>query len=529
MSETLPTSYDVVPYESNPFLHTHPDRLATAATLFGMKPTAVDRCRVLELGCASGGNLIPMAQAYPESRFVGIDLSRRQIADGQQVVEALGLPNIELMPRSIVDVNADFGQFDYLICHGVYSWVPPQVQDKILEICAWNLSPNGVAYVSYNTYPGWHMRGMIRDMMCYRARRYAEPQARVNQARALLDFLAQSVPGDQGAYSTLLKDELEFLRRCSDSYLLHEHLEEWNDPIYFYQFAERAAAKGLQYLGEAQLSAMLVSNFSPEVGNTLRLLSADLIEVEQYMDFLRNRMFRQTLLCRKGITLKHTLYPECLPGFYVASPAKSASARPDLQSNAVEQFRTPGGTLSTPHPIVKAAMAYLAEIWPRSESFETLLATSRTRLSTLPLADEDKDSMARDLQVLGTSLLECYASPYEMVELRVCPPRFVLDINANPVASPLARLQALASPRVTNLRHELVQLSEFSRQVLRRLDGSRNRATLLHDLASLVAEGNLVVQQDGRPVKDARQIQETLSETLDQSLPELARAALLVG
>src|SRR5262245_58637378 len=175
MSEVPATSYDEIPYSNTAFSYTHPDCLATVAALYGLTPPPVDRCRVLELGCGRGGNLIPMALALPDSRFLGIDLSARQIASGQEMVTALGLANIELRPFSILDVDESFGLFDYIICHGVYSWVPAEVQDKILAICARNLAPNGVAYVSYNTYPGWHQRGTVREMLCYHVQQFREP------------------------------------------------------------------------------------------------------------------------------------------------------------------------------------------------------------------------------------------------------------------------------------------------------------------------------------------------------------------
>src|SRR5262245_55529309 len=159
-SPPVKNSYDEVPYESHPFAQTHPDHLATVATLFGMRPAPVARCRVPELGCASGGNLIPMAEQLPQSQFLGVDLSARQVDDGRRVLGPLGLTNVELRHASILDVDDGYGPFDYVLCHGVYSWVPPAVQDKILDVCAHNLAPQGVGYISYNTYPGWHMRGM---------------------------------------------------------------------------------------------------------------------------------------------------------------------------------------------------------------------------------------------------------------------------------------------------------------------------------------------------------------------------------
>jgi trans-aconitate methyltransferase len=188
------SSYDEVPYESHPFSQTHPDRLATLGRLFGMAPAPVERCRALELGCASGGNLIPMACQLPGSEFVGVDNSRREVEMGRGIIAALGLTNVRIEPASILDVDDSWGRFDYIIAHGVYSWVPDHVQDKMLAICAANLPPQGIAYVSYNTYPGWHMREMIRHMMLYHVAQFPDAQQRLQQARALVDFLARSTP-----------------------------------------------------------------------------------------------------------------------------------------------------------------------------------------------------------------------------------------------------------------------------------------------------------------------------------------------
>jgi SAM-dependent methyltransferase len=163
-------SYDEVPYDSYPFAQSHPFRLATQARLFGMTPTHPRRARVLELGCASGGNLLPLAEVFPEATIVGLDASARQIEQGHEAIRVLGYKNIELRHANILDIDESLGTFDYIIAHGVYSWVPDDVQRKLLDICSKNLAEQGVAYVSYNTFPGWRLRGMIRDLMSYRAR-----------------------------------------------------------------------------------------------------------------------------------------------------------------------------------------------------------------------------------------------------------------------------------------------------------------------------------------------------------------------
>src|SRR5262245_47574369 len=155
-NESIGRYYDEVPYEGHAFPLTHPDRLATIATLFGMRPPPPHKARVLELGCGTGDNLIPMAVSMPHASFVGCDLSAVHVARARATADRLGLDNVVIEQRDILELDRGGGEFDYLICHGVFSWVPPRVQDRILALAHELLSPQGVALVSYNTYPGWH-------------------------------------------------------------------------------------------------------------------------------------------------------------------------------------------------------------------------------------------------------------------------------------------------------------------------------------------------------------------------------------
>jgi len=519
-------SYDEVPYKSQPYRQTHPDRLATIATLLGMQPARLDRCRVLELGCSSGGNLLPLAEQFPESRFVGIDGSRRQIEMGRATLDAVGLKNLELQHADLRTAGAELGRFDYIIVHGVYSWVPAEVQEKILAICAEHLAPQGVAYVSYNTYPGWHMRGMIRDMMLYRVRALPEPAERIHQARWLLDFLAQSVPSEENPFGILLKQELNLLREKEDSYLFHEHLEDINEPTYFYRFVERAEAKGLQYLGEADFGIMAPSNLPAAVEAGLQSVSANVIEMEQYMDFARNRMFRQTLLCHRGVALDRTPSPERVQGMQVASAAKPENGEVDIHSTAQTTYRTPSAVLTTTERLVKAAMQRLGEEWPRAVPFDDLLASARARLAPHAVVVESS-RLANDARRLAAPLLRCFTT--SLVELSVHPSLFTLEISDRPLASRLARWQAESSSTVTNRRHENTHLNDLQRHTLRFLDGRHDRSGLVAELAGLVQEGTLAVQKHGQPVRDAERVRGILTDAVDATLPQLARHALVIG
>lgn len=526
MSTSQPNPYDTLPYDSRAFPQAHPNHLAALARVFGLASPRVDTCRILELGCASGGNLIPLAVQFPDASHLGVDLSARQIEDGQATIAQLGLANIELRHASIGDVDASWGTFDYVIAHGVYSWVPDAVQDKLLAICKENLAPNGVAYVSYNTYPGWRMRGMIRDAMRYHAQQFTNPTQQVSQARALIDFLAQNVPVENNPFGMLLKQELEDMRRRGDAYLAHEHLEVVNEPIYFHQFMERAAAKGLQYLAESEFATMVPTNFPPQVAETLRLIAPDVIRMEQYMDFLRNRPFRQTLLVHDTVRLNRNLNFASMAGLYFDSPARRLGPETDLNSAEPEKFQAPSGTvLTTPAPITKAAMMLLNEAWPQSIRFEDLCRDARIRLQGLPSAPKAPPPPAADAQMLGADLLQCFAA--NLAFPRTLPFRFAAQPGLRPRAGALARLLAARSPQMINLRNEPVVMDEFSRQIIQRLDGEHDRDALVAELAELARTGVLVIRQDAGAPTDPAGVRDFLGKAVDQTLLQLAKVAML--
>src|SRR5690348_7940834 len=127
------TPYDRYRYTSNAFAQSHPARLATVAAAFGIASAPATGCRVLELGCGDGSNLIPLAFYLPDSTCVGVDLARTPIAAGCARIARLELRNIELRQGNLIDACDDLGTFDYVIAHGLYSWVPDAVRPHILD------------------------------------------------------------------------------------------------------------------------------------------------------------------------------------------------------------------------------------------------------------------------------------------------------------------------------------------------------------------------------------------------------------
>ena len=519
-------AYDTVPYPGHALAQAHPDRLATIATLFGMKPPE-SRCRVLELGCGDGLNLISVGLGMPEAECVGIDLALSGIARGREIIREIGLKNVTLLQRSILEIDRNFGQFDFIIAHGVYSWVPPAVRDKLLGICGENLAENGVAYVSYNTYPGSRQREMVGEMMRFHVAEFADPAQQIAQARALIAFLAEHARTEGDVYRSLLKHEQERIEGFADSSLFHDDLAAENAPVYFHQFVGHAARHGLQYLSEAHFTETQAGVFPADVVAVLNQMADSLVAKEQYLDFLKGRRFRQTLLCHAVCDLDRIPRPERMAQFSFASPLRTDSARSELPSRAVVTFAGPlKSALSTNNPLIKAALALLGETWPRAVHFQDLLAAGRAACGRLN--GRDGASVDEDVRVLGDTLLRAYAGG--IIEVYGRPPRFALQPGERPVASPLARLQSREDGRVTNLRHYNIEIEHpLGRYLLGRLDGSADRAVLLDDLAALVESGALTMPSAGTPSRDGRHVREVLAAELERQLKDLAEHALLVA
>jgi SAM-dependent methyltransferase len=468
MNAELRTSYDEFPYQSQPLRQTHPDHLATVASLFGFDAAAVERCRVFEIGCASGGNLIPLAASYPDSTFLGIDLSPVQIGQGAAEIDALGLRNIRLLPIDVMAFDAELQSFDYIIAHGIYSWVPAPVQEKILALCARLLATNGIALVSYNTLPGWRMLAIVREAMLYQTRDIADPRAKVAQARATLDFLSEAVPDRDSAYGRLMRVAAEHIRQKPDYYVLHEYLEDANEALYFQQFVDRAVGHGLRYLGDSDLSTMLAVGLPPKVVATLDRIAPGLIRREQFLDFLKSRSFRHSLLIREGAALDRKLSPARLMALRVAAQVQVGAEAVDLASDRRETFRLiDGRAVEASHRIVKAALAILAEQWPLALSFDELHERAAGRLGAAGRAGPgERDLLASDIMRLHLA---------GVAELHRAPPPFVLVGGARPEAGAIARRDAARGAASANLRHEPVVLQEDERALLPLLDGTRTR------------------------------------------------------
>lgn len=275
---------------------------------------------MLELGCGDGANVLSLAQALPGASFLGIDAAPSALARGAELARAAGLQNVELRHGLIEDLPADLGRFDYILAHGVYSWIAPAARGALLDCCRGRLNPAGIAYVSYNAYPGSHLRDMTRDILHYHVRDLDEPRARLQRAQELMrTIVAIESPSP---YAQALREQLERMLRSGDALLLHDDLAEISTPFYFHEFMEHAASHGLGFLSEAELSDSQMRDVPESAGRLMASLGDDAIAREQYMDFFRNRTFRRTLLCHARAPVRRELDDGVLERLAISSPAR---------------------------------------------------------------------------------------------------------------------------------------------------------------------------------------------------------------
>jgi SAM-dependent methyltransferase len=461
-------AYDRQPYTDHAFAETHPERLAVVARLSGWEPPELGSARVLELGCGRGGNLLPMASSLPGATLVGIDRSGRQIDEASRIARESGVGHVRFERADIASYDTG-QQFDYVVCHGVCSWVPDETRRALLALVGRSLAPGGIAYVSFNVLPGWYDRLAARDWL----RMFP-----AEDARASITWLREAVSPELGDYRRRLDAVASRIGEAGDAYATHEYQAEEHHPQHVSNFLGEALDAGLEYLGDAIPSQTAIELLPESVAQ--RAESLEVAQVQQLVDFVRATAFRRTLLVRsedartRGWRWPLRLQSSAIGGLRVAS--RLVPHAPRNASVASERFDGPDGSVLVSDPGARRALHRLAEVAPRS----------------LPFA-----------QVASAELFDLWLSTGG-VDFHAHEPSLGDGLSAQPEACPVARWHAVHGGTITNRWHQEVVLSDPElRRVISMLDGTRT----VDDVAATLGQPDI-----------AR-----------ASLRALARAALLVG
>ena len=521
--QSPPPVDDVVPLNL-PIPRTQPEHLAAIGAMRGMRPCPVGESKVLEIGCGDGSNLIPLAERYPKSQFLGIDASEQHLAAAEASARAMGLDNIAFSRRSLAALDSAGGPYDYVIASGIYSWVGAEGRDRLLAACRENLAPDGIAYVNYNVRPGWQVHDLVRSMMRYQARWAQTVPQRLEAGRTLLSFLSSTLPAGDGGYGSLLRATVDPILEQPDSVLLHDYLNGVSHAVYFTQFVDHARRHELQVLGDAATGVRVSDFLTPSVELGLTEAFPDSDDREQFRDVLRGKAHRQSLLCRSEIELAPGLAPQGIRGTYLEAQLTPLDAGVPVNSPAPNTFTAADGTNVTASlPSIKAALAHLGSIWPNYVSFDELIKTVRAGLEASEDRSESPDDEAERIR---NNLLQCCTSG--IIHLHGAPQSFVAEVSEHPTAGPVARYQTAHDSIVTNRKHLRVRLNPFDRHVLTLLDGTRNFEGLFDFLAQMTETGQVQMVEQGQPVPEDRQA-EFLRRELSASLERLAANALLIA
>ena len=514
-------SYDDVPYEGKSFSQTHIRHLYTVGKLFGLNPTDITNARVLELGCAVGGNLFPQAQQYPNSDFLGIDISGTHISAANNAQRIMGLKNISFQQKDITKLTAELGTYDYIITHGVLSWVPDNVRTRIFEIYKDHLSENGLGFISYNTLPGWNMVRSIRDGMLYHANRFDEPKKKITQSKAFLKFLSSNLAEDD-PYRNVIDQERLHLDEANDSYVFHEYLESENHQYYFHQFDEIITEHNLRYVGDAEIPTMYVGNLPVRAANELDALGNDIIHQEQYMDFLTNRRFRNSIVTHKDLPIKRSINSGIDKGFKVTTAYEKDE---DHSSSNRTVFKHKTDALNT---------------FEIKDSLVTKILMTLPQAGQRPIELEghiklicDNDKIAKDIyDLIQKSSMELVMKGFLL--LHSDDGQFVDYVSDMPLASPWARFQASQPDcrMVTNTLGANIKPDEFSIAVLKNLNGLNDVNSITAKITDMIESGKLIVKIDGINHNNSishQKLSVLLNQPIKNALNQFAETALLIG
>lgn len=512
--------YDSVPYESYVYPRTHPQHLYTIGKLFRMEPVDVSKARVLELGCGCGGNLTPLALKYPKSQCVGVDLSGEQITIANREKAGLKIKNIEFLQRDIAKLEKDLGEFDYIMCHGVLSWVPDKVRKAIFEVCRRHLSKNGLAVISYNTLPGWSAVRSLRDMMVYHTQRFTDPAQQIREARALLNFLYDNAPDANKSYKEVIDRERKILNNTNDTYIFHEHLEAVNNQFYLHEFVSEANSHDLAYVGDAEISSMYLGNFNKQVQQTLSAIT-DIVRQEQYIDFLTNRRFRHSIITHteNAQTISRNLQGEDVFDFYI-----HAMYKPEKETvpkdNQMTFSKSGGGSFNTHDKKTTTLFMELAAAGKPVKP-DALVKAVQKKLK-LKKPDELREVITKNIMPLALQ---------NMIGLHADTHNALRKVSKKPKAFELARYQARNRTssicQVTSLGNETVKLDVAGYTLLAHLDGKSDLKALTKKMVEHAQADDISVAREGKKIDDPAELEKILSQYTQQTLETLARNNLL--
>ena len=441
------SDYATVTYPDYVHAATDPNRMGAIARCHGIQAPGPGTARVLEIGCGPGGNLLSLASIHPGATLVGIDLEPRHVAAAQRVATAAGLENISLISGDLNELQPPPASFDYIIAHGIYSWVSPKTRRSVLRLCRRCLSPDGVAFLSFNANPGWRQKSLLRDIARQVAQPSCTPAELLDRTDAWLKQLCHRVP-QSTAYGMALRESQDLIRKVRDpEHFFHEHLEATNDAFGFGDFCRQVAEQELRCFAEATLSDITAGDlqYEPDPG--------EWPAVQERLDYLTARTFHRCLLSHENKAIQRPWGLRTGLRLALTKPLILPTNLLELPTIYLADARNRRAAVSTAH--VKELLLHLQKIYPGDYHVEATV-----------LGNSEAATEVRRLLEIGILEVVLETRP---VASRATP---------RPKASSLTRYRAGLRRTVSNFRHEPVELDATAAALLTRCDGTREAESL---------------------------------------------------
>lgn len=461
-------AYDEVEYPTPILSSQTPNQLRASGLMHGYSAPDARTARVLEIGCGNGFNLIGIAANNPDGRCVGFDLSETAIGKGRELIERAGLTNIELHVGDILTWPRDGEQFDYITCHGVYSWVPDFVRSPLIELIGKKLAPGGVAYLGYDCLPGSGAKQAINKFLVERTRHIPDLVERVETAVKLITVLARHQRDGsrlKPQLDALVRDVPRYMR----SYFFHDWLAEFYRPVSLQELGEEAAKNGMKHAGDAALHDLYIGDLDAEAMALFNAVGPEKLDKNIALDLLRgSHMFRGDLLIRTDAPPPAEAEP--LKQLWYHFRGTREPGVDDVGMPGIKYAKGETIFITSADPEMIAMMEALIEAGPRELTYDELKAASG-------LSAEALDKNLRWVAIMG------------LIEIQSTPPNYTLEPGEKPRAGTLVRTMIAHDEATISLRHtKFVSSQDATRLMLVLADGSRTREDIATEMGEHFGE-----------------------------------------
>ncbi len=283
-----------VPYLRTFMAELGPSRLRLVAALNGFPCPPAEEFEYCDLGAGQGDTTATLAAAYPRARFMGIDINREHVEAARELARGGGLENATFLELDFADAGQeDLPRFDYIVAHGVASWIGPETRAALFSLVSDRLKPGGLFYVGYNALPGWAAVEPLRRILADRAA--AVQGDSLERARQALQ-LASQLAGAGAAYFTgnpSAREMLDVMQKTGLPYVVYEYLQPHWTPMYFADLARELAARELYYVGQMPLYLNYRDlALAPPMAQLLQGVE-DRVTYETLLGYANNQFFRR--------------------------------------------------------------------------------------------------------------------------------------------------------------------------------------------------------------------------------------------